>query len=105
MGSAFLNMPINRYVFLHFKNLEHEQGLLDNGGTGLYTNCTFRELLPDLGIIWGPNWKFGRRDGGLNRDTPTFPIECLRSVYAWRNPFLIGSLQTYNIVIHNGDWV
>lgn len=51
-------------MFLHFKTLEAEnQGLLDNGGIGLYTRLYFRELIARFGHHLALNWNLGEEIG------------------------------------------
>lgn len=91
-------------MFLHFKTLEHEnQGLLDNGGTGLYTKLYYRELVARFGHHLALNWNLAEETGDWTVTPPTFPIDVAERL---RLAEYISSIDPYkhHIVIHNGDW-
>ncbi|MDO6604551.1 DUF5060 domain-containing protein [Arenibacter palladensis] len=91
-------------MFLHFKTLEHEnQGLLDNGGTGLYTKLYYRELVARFGHHLALNWNLAEETGDWTVTPPTFPIDVAERL---RLAEYISSIDQYkhHIVIHNGDW-
>lgn len=91
-------------MFLHFKTMEHEnQGLLDNGGTGLYTKLYYRELVARFGHHLALNWNLAEETGDWTLTPPTFPIDVAERL---RLAEYISSIDPYkhHIVIHNGDW-
>ncbi|MCK0148210.1 DUF5060 domain-containing protein [Arenibacter sp. F26102] len=91
-------------MFLHFKTLEHEnQGLLDNGGTGLYTKLYFRELIARFGHHLALNWNLAEETGDWTPTPPTFPVDVAERL---RLAEYLSSIDPYkhHIVIHNGDW-
>ncbi len=91
-------------MFLHFKTLEHEnQGLLDNGGTGLYTKLYFRELIARFGHHLALNWNLAEETGDWTETPPTFPIDAAERI---RLAEYIAEIDPYNhhLVIHNGAW-
>ncbi|SDM29662.1 DUF5060 domain-containing protein [Kriegella aquimaris] len=91
-------------MFLHFKTLEHEnQGLLDNGGTGLYTKLYFRELIARFGHHLALNWNLAEETGDWTENPPTFPIDVAERI---RLAEYLSEIDPYNhhIVIHNGAW-
>ncbi|MCK0188930.1 DUF5060 domain-containing protein [Arenibacter sp. F20364] len=91
-------------MFLHFKTLEHEnQGLLDNGGTGLYTKLYYRELVARFGHHLALNWNLAEETGDWTVTPPTFPIDVAERL---RLAEYLSSIDPYqhHIVIHNGDW-
>ncbi|GAB5471984.1 MAG: hypothetical protein Mars2KO_00830 [Maribacter sp.] len=91
-------------MFLHFKTLEHEnQGLLDNGGTGLYTKLYYRELIARFGHHLALNWNLAEETGDWTETPPTFPLDALERI---RLAEYISSIDAYkhHLVIHNGDW-
>ncbi|MBC8767177.1 DUF5060 domain-containing protein [Arenibacter sp. BSSL-BM3] len=91
-------------MFLHFKTLEHEnQGLLDNGGTGLYTKLYFRELIARFGHHLALNWNLAEETGDWTAAPPTFPVDVAERL---RLAEYLSSIDPYkhHIVIHNGDW-
>ncbi len=91
-------------MFLHFKTLEHEnQGLLDNGGTGLYTKLYFRELIARFGHHPALNWNLAEETGDWTETPPTFPIDVAERI---RLAEYISETDPYkhHIVIHNGAW-
>ncbi|NNG11596.1 MAG: DUF5060 domain-containing protein, partial [Arenibacter sp.] len=91
-------------MFLHFKTLEHEnQGLLDNGGTGLYTKLYYRELIARFGHHLALNWNLAEETGDWTATPPTFPLDLEERI---RLAEYVSSIDAYNhhIVIHNGEW-
>ncbi len=91
-------------MFLHFKTLEHEnQGLLDNGGTGLYTKLYYRELIARFGHHLALNWNLAEETGDWTETPPTFPIDAAERI---RLAEYVAEIDPYNhhIVIHNGAW-
>ena len=91
-------------MFLHFKTLEHEnQGLLDNGGTGLYTKLYYRELIARFGHHLALNWNLAEETGDWTATPPTFPLDLEERI---RLAEYISSVDAYkhHIVIHNGEW-
>lgn len=91
-------------MFLHFKTLEHEnQGLLDNGGTGLYTKLYYRELIARFGHHLALNWNLAEETGDWTATPPTFPLDLEERIRLAR---YVSSIDAYNhhIVIHNGEW-
>ena len=91
-------------MFLHFKTLEHEnQGLLDNGGTGLFTKLYFRELMARFGHHLALNWNLAEETGDWTETPPTFPLDAAERI---RLAEYVSSIDPYDhhIVIHNGNW-
>jgi len=91
-------------MFMHFKTLEHEnQGLLDNGGTGLYTKLYFRELIARFGHHLALNWNLAEETGDWTETPPTFPIDAAERI---RLAEYISEIDPYkhHLVIHNGAW-
>lgn len=91
-------------MFLHFKTLEHEnQGLLDNGGTGLNTKLYYRELIARFGHHLALNWNLAEETGDWTATPPTFPLDLQERL---RLAEYVSSIDAYNhhIVIHNGEW-
>lgn len=91
-------------MFLHFKTLEHEnQGLLDNGGTGLYTKLYYRELIARFGHHLALNWNLAEETGDWTETPPTFPLDATERI---RLAQYISEIDPYNhhLVIHNGAW-
>ena len=91
-------------MFLHIKTLEHEnQGLLDNGGTGLYTKLYFRELIARFGHHLALNWNLAEETGAWTEMPPTFPLDVAERI---RLAEYVSSIDPYHhhIVIHNGNW-
>ena len=91
-------------LFLHFKTMEYEnQGLLDNGGIGLYTKLYYRELIARFGHHLALNWNLGEETGDWTETPNTFPLyddeRLLLAKY-------VSELDPYNhhVVIHNGVW-
>ncbi len=91
-------------MFMHFKTLEHEnQGLLDNGGTGLHTKLYFRELIARFSHHLALNWNLAEETGDWTETPPTFPIDAAERIrlaeYLWEtDPY------KHHLVIHNGAW-
>ncbi len=91
-------------MFLHFKTLEHEnQGLLDNGGTGLYTKLYYRELIARFGHHLALNWNLAEETGDWTANPPTFPLDVAERI---RLAAYVAETDPYkhHIVIHNGAW-
>ena len=91
-------------MFLHFKTLEHEnQGLLDNGGTGLYTKLYYRELIARFGHHLALNWNLAEETGDWTEEPPTFPLDADERI---RLADYVSSIDPYkhHLVIHNGAW-
>lgn len=91
-------------MFMHFKTLEHEnQGLLDNGGTGLYTKLYFRELIARFGHHLALNWNLAEETGDWTETPPTFPLDPAERI---RLAEYVSSIDPYkhHLVIHNGAW-
>ena len=91
-------------MFMHFKTLEHEnQGLLDNGGTGLYTKLYYRELIARFGHHLALNWNLAEETGDWTETPPTFPLDVEERI---RLAEYISSVDPYkhHLVIHNGSW-
>ncbi len=91
-------------MFLHFKTLEFEnQGLLDNGGTGLYTKLYYRELIARFGHHLALNWNLAEETGDWTETPPTFPLDVAERI---RLAEYVSEIDPYNhhIVIHNGNW-
>ncbi len=91
-------------MFLHFKTLEFEnQGLLDNGGTGLYTKLYYRELIARFGHHLALNWNLAEETGDWTETPPTFPLDAPERI---RLAEYISSIDAYkhHLVIHNGAW-
>lgn len=91
-------------MFLHFKTLEHEnQGLLDNGGTGLYTKLYYRELIARFGHHLALNWNLAEETGDWTETPPTFPLDATERI---RLAEYVSSIDPYkhHLVIHNGAW-
>lgn len=91
-------------MFLHFKTLEHEnQGLLDNGGTGLYTKLYYRELIARFAHHLALNWNLAEETGDWTETPPTFPLDATERI---RLADYVSSIDPYkhHLVIHNGDW-
>ncbi len=91
-------------MFLHFKTLEFEnQGLLDNGGTGLYTKLYYRELIARFGHHLAMNWNLAEETGDWTETPPTFPLDAPERI---RLAEYVSSIDPYkhHLVIHNGDW-
>ena len=91
-------------MFLHFKTLEHEnQGLLDNGGTGLYTKLYYRELIARFGHHLALNWNLAEETGDWTETPPTFPLDAAERI---RLAEYVSSIDPYkhHLVIHNGAW-
>ncbi len=91
-------------MFLHFKTLEAEnQGLLDNGGVGLYTKLYYRELIARFGHHLALNWNLCEETGDWQNPPRTFPVDVqgrltLASYVSSIDPY------KHHIVIHNGNW-
>jgi len=93
-----------RGMFLHFKTLEFEnQGLLDNGGTGLYTKLYYRELIARFGHHLALNWNLAEETGDWTETPPTFPLDAAERI---RLAEYVSSIDPYkhHLVIHNGAW-
>ncbi len=91
-------------MFLHFKTLEAEnQGLLDNGGTGLYTKLYYRELIARFGHHLALNWNLCEETGDWQDPPRTFPVD-VQGRLTLAN--YVSSIDPYghHIVIHNGNW-
>ncbi|SFF67985.1 Putative collagen-binding domain of a collagenase [Salegentibacter agarivorans] len=91
-------------LFLHFKTMEVEnQGLLDNGGVGLFTKLYYRELIARFGHHLALNWNLCEENGDWVKETKTFPLESADYIAL---ADYVASTDTYNhhIVIHNGEW-
>jgi len=91
-------------MFLHFKTLEFEnQGLLDNGGTGLYTKLYYRELIARFGHHLALNWNLAEETGDWTESPRTFPLDAPERI---RLAEYISEIDPYkhHIVIHNGNW-
>lgn len=91
-------------MFMHFKTLEFEnQGLLDNGGTGLYTKLYYRELIARFGHHLALNWNLAEETGDWTETPPTFPLDAAERI---RLAEYISEVDPYkhHLVIHNGDW-
>lgn len=91
-------------MFLHFKTLEFEnQGLLDNGGTGLYTKLYYRELIARFGHHLAMNWNLAEETGDWTETPPTFPLDAAERI---RLAEYVSSIDSYkhHLVIHNGAW-
>ncbi len=91
-------------MFLHFKTLEFEnQGLLDNGGTGLYTKLYYRELIARFGHHLALNWNLAEETGDWTETPPTFPLDAAERI---RLAEYISEIDPYkhHVVIHNGAW-
>ncbi len=91
-------------MFLHFKTLETEnQGLLDNGGTGLYTKLYYRELIARFGHHLALNWNLCEETGDWQNPPTTFPVD-VQGRLTLAN--YVSSIDPYkhHIVIHNGNW-
>lgn len=91
-------------MFLHFKTLEFEnQGLLDNGGTGLYTKLYYRELIARFGHHLALNWNLAEETGDWTETPPTFPLDVAERI---RLAEYVSEIDAYkhHIVIHNGIW-
>ncbi|MGI9552418.1 MAG: DUF5060 domain-containing protein [Aurantibacter sp.] len=91
-------------MFLHFKTLEFEnQGLLDNGGTGLFTKLYYRELIARFGHHLALNWNLAEETGDWTETPPTFPLDAPERI---RLAEYISSIDPYkhHLVIHNGAW-
>ena len=91
-------------LFLHFKSMEYEnQGLLDNGGIGLYTKLYYRELIARFGHHLALNWNLGEETGDWTDNPPTFPLDDDERLLLAK---YISELDPYNhhLVIHNGVW-
>jgi hypothetical protein len=91
-------------MFMHFKTLEHEnQGLLDNGGTGLYTKLYYRELVARFGHHLALNWNLAEETGDWADSAPTFPLSAPDRILL---ADYVSSIDPYkhHLVIHNGDW-
>ena len=91
-------------MFMHFKTLEFEnQGLLDNGGTGLYTKLYYRELIARFGHHLALNWNLAEETGDWTETPPTFPLDAPERI---RLAEYVSSIDPYkhHLVIHNGAW-
>lgn len=91
-------------MFLHFKTLEAEnQGLLDNGGTGLYTKLYYRELIARFGHHLALNWNLCEETGDWQNPPRTFPVDVQGRLTLAE---YVSSIDPYkhHIVIHNGNW-
>ncbi|GGZ77591.1 DUF5060 domain-containing protein [Algibacter mikhailovii] len=91
-------------MFLHFKTLEAEnQGLLDHGGTGLYTKLYYRELIARFGHHLALNWNLCEETGDWQNPPKTFPVD-VQGRLTLAN--YVSSIDPYkhHIVIHNGNW-
>lgn len=91
-------------MFMHFKTLEHEnQGLLDNGGTGLNTKLYYRELIARFGHHLALNWNLAEETGDWTETPPTFPLDVAERI---RLAEYISEIDPYkhHLVIHNGAW-
>lgn len=91
-------------MFMHFKTLEVEnQGLLDNGGTGLYTKLYYRELIARFGHHLALNWNLAEETGDWTETPPTFPLDAAERI---RLAEYISEIDPYknHLVIHNGAW-
>ncbi|AGA80022.1 DUF5060 domain-containing protein [Echinicola vietnamensis] len=91
-------------MFLHFKTLEVEnQGLLDNGGIGMFTKLYYRELIARFGHHLAVNWNLCEEQGDWVKTPRTFPLEprdwlMLADYVRTVDPY------DHHIVIHNGKW-
>ncbi|GGZ24545.1 hypothetical protein GCM10007049_16150 [Echinicola pacifica] len=91
-------------MFLHFKTLEVEnQGLLDNGGIGMFTKLYYRELIARFGHHLALNWNLCEEQGDWVPNPRTFPLEprdwlMLADYVQSVDPY------DHHIVIHNGAW-
>ncbi|TYA84189.1 DUF5060 domain-containing protein [Seonamhaeicola marinus] len=91
-------------MFLHFKTLEAEnQGLLDNGGVGLYTKLYYRELIARFGHHLALNWNLCEETGDWQNPPRTFPVDVQGRLTL---AHYVNAIDPYNhhIVIHNGNW-
>lgn len=91
-------------LFLHFKTMEFEnQGLLDNGGIGLYTKLYYRELIARFGHHLALNWNLCEETGDWNDNPHTFTLDDDERLLLAK---YISDLDPYNhhLVIHNGVW-
>ncbi len=91
-------------MFLHFKTLEAEnQGLLDNGGVGLYTKLYYRELIARFGHHLALNWNLCEETGDWQNPPRTFPVDAQGRLTLAN---YVNSIDPYkhHIVIHNGNW-
>ncbi len=97
-------------LFLHFKLLEVEnQGLLDNGGIGIYMRLYFREIIARYGHHLALNWNLceevGDWGGNLKKydlqPTPPLLVENRQALSKF-----VRHLDPYDhhMVIHNGEW-
>ncbi|MFY0599461.1 MAG: DUF5060 domain-containing protein [Cyclobacteriaceae bacterium] len=91
-------------MFLHFKTLEAEnQGLLDNGGIGLYTKLYYRELIARFGHHLALNWNLCEEVGDWQRNTRTLPLYD-REKIALSDYVSTVDPYDHHLVIHNGAW-
>lgn len=91
-------------MFLHFKTLEAEnQGLLDNGGVGLYTKLYYRELIARFGHHLALNWNLCEETGDWQDPPRTFPVDVQGRLTLAEYVSSIDPYQ-HHIVIHNGNW-
>lgn len=91
-------------LFLHFKTMEVEnQGLLDNGGVGMYTKLYYRELIARFGHHLALNWNLCEETGDWVKKPATFPFYDAERL-ALAN--YVSGIDPYNhhLVIHNGTW-
>ncbi len=91
-------------MFLHFKTLEAEnQGLLDNGGVGLYTKLYYRELIARFGHHLALNWNLCEETGDWQKVIRTMPVD-VQGRLTLAN--YVNSVDPYkhHLVIHNGNW-
>jgi len=91
-------------LFLHFKTMEAEnQGLLDNGGVGMYTKLYYRELMARFGHHLALNWNLCEETGDWVKSPQTFPFYP-RERLALAD--YVSSIDPYHhhLVIHNGNW-
>lgn len=91
-------------MFLHFKTLEAEnQGLLDNGGVGLYTKLYYRELIARFGHHLALNWNLCEETGDWQNPPRTFPVDVQGRLTL---AHYVNAIDPYkhHIVIHNGNW-
>ncbi|KAA3662096.1 MAG: DUF5060 domain-containing protein, partial [Calditrichaeota bacterium] len=91
-------------LFLHFKTMEAEnQGLLDNGGVGLYTKLYYRELIARFGHHLALNWNLCEETGDWAISHPTFPFDADQRMLLAK---YVSDIDPYkhHVVIHNGAW-
>jgi hypothetical protein len=91
-------------MFLHFKTLEAEnQGLLDNGGVGLYTKLYYRELIARFGHHLALNWNLCEETGDWQNPPRSFPVD-VQGRLTLANYVSSSDPYKHHIVIHNGNW-